>query len=138
MKLKGEKELLAEEMYSNIESEYTALVMLLAAYIENIYNNDKLLLSEKLEEIAITSKRIATLNDIVTTIFKMDLSINQIKAFNELSINSKLLINIEYIISNTNGKYELSEEINKITSLYVILNQDKEIGDTEENGSSTL
>ncbi|MBO5389408.1 MAG: hypothetical protein J6A59_14995 [Lachnospiraceae bacterium] len=138
MKLKGEKELLAEEMYSNIESEYTALVMLLAAYIENIYNNDKLLLSEKLEEIAITSKRIATLNDIVTTIFKMDLSINQIKAFNELSINSKLLINIEYIISNTNNKCELSEEINKITSLYVILNQDREIGDTEENGSSTL
>ena len=138
MKLKGEKELLAEEMYSNIESEYTALVMLLAAYIENIYNNDKLLLSEKLEEIAITSKRIATLNDIVTTIFKMDLSINQIKAFNELSINSKLLINIEYIISNTNNKCELSEEINKITSLYVILNQDRDIGDTEENGSSTL
>jgi len=125
MKLKGEKELLAEQMYDAIDLEYEELINELSSYISDLQANKNLDILTKINEIADTSEKISLYRLIYNTLYDIDLSEKQFETLNNIAQGNRLLKSIMCLVYHTEYKninILLIDSIDKYINMLAIIN----------------
>lgn len=135
MHLKGEKEFKIEALYDSINAEYEELSERIINRIKETLENKDLDQFSKVDLLGNLGNTLKVYTRIVEAIYDMDLEMDEIDTFKELSDNKELLIALSYSFFDSD-KESFKQKIKEVSKLSCSLTTLRKVREDNESNST--